>query len=268
MTTLMPIGGNINSKNPVVLREFVRRAGDARARIVVFPQASALEDTGAYYTGLFRDLGVESAVSLEFRTREEAFLPAHLEILQAASGIFIAGGAQMRLTTLLGGSPLETGLKQAFAQGVIVAGTSAGAAVMPRVMMAYGKSGPTPRDRIAQYVPGLGLTQNFAIDQHFRQRDRLGRLLYLVITYPGLIGLGVDEDTAAIVEDDVRVTVCGSGAVTVVDGSGIQASDASDVEDGRVVAASNIRLDVLTHGCSFDCGTRMAVIPRKVSLNE
>ncbi len=222
MNTLMPIGGNESHKKPVVLQEFVRRAGGENADIVIFPQPSILKDTGKDYSKLFLELGARSARSLEFRTRAESSADNFLKAVQSASGIFISGGTQMRLPSTIGGTPLEAAILDAYHRGVIISGTSAGAAVMPKVMIAYGKGGATPREGMAQFTPGLGLTDRIVFDQHFRQRDRLGRLLYLIATHPGLLGVGIDENTAAIVEDKSSITVTGSGAVTIVDGSEIE----------------------------------------------
>ena len=174
----------------------------------------------------------------------------------------------MRLPVLIGGTLLEAAILDAYRRGVIIAGTSAGAAVMPKVMIAYGKGGPTPREGIAQFAPGLGLTDKIVFDQHFRQKDRLGRLLYLVASHPGLLGVGIDENTAAIVEDESFVTVSGSGAVTIVDGSEIESTNVAEVENGGAVAVSNIRIHILTSGCSFDANTRKANIPTLQLLSE
>ena len=268
MTTLMPIGGNESHKKPVVLQEFVRRAGGGSADIAIFPQPSVLTDTGQEYASLFLKLGARSARSLEFRTRAEACTDDFLSIVQTASGIFISGGTQMRLPALIGGTPLEAAILDAYRRGVIIAGTSAGAAVMPKVMIAYGKGGPTPRERIAQFAPGLGLTDKIVFDQHFRQKDRLGRLIYLIASHPGLLGVGIDENTAAIVEDESFVTVSGSGAVTIVDGSEMEATNVAEVEHGGAVAVSNVRVHVLTEGCSFDVISRKASIPGLELLRE
>jgi cyanophycinase len=268
MTTLMPIGGNESHKKPVVLQEFVRRAGGTHADIVIFPQPSILEDTGNEYAALFLELGARSARSLEFRTRAESYAEDFLSAVQSASGIFISGGTQMRLPVLIGGTPLEAAILDAYRRGVVISGTSAGAAVMPKVMIAYGKGGSTPRERIAQFAPGLGLTEKIVFDQHFRQKDRLGRLIYLIAAHPGLLGVGIDENTAAIVEDESFVTVSGSGAVTVVDGSEIESTNVAEVENGGAVAVSNIRIHVLTSGCTFDIKKRKADIPKLELLRE
>jgi cyanophycinase len=268
MTVLMPIGGNENFKKPVVLQEFVRRAGGENADIVIFPQPSIMKDTGKEYANLFLDLGARSTRSLEFRTRAESTDDSFLKAVRSASGIFISGGTQMRLPSAIGGTPLEAALLDAYRRGVIIGGTSAGAAVMSKVMIAYGKGGPTPRERIAQFSPGLGLTDKIVFDQHFRQRDRLGRLLYLIASHPGLLGVGIDENTAAIVEDESSITVTGLGAVTIVDGSEMESTNVAEVESGGVVAVSNIRIHVLTSNCSFDVNSRKAKIPMPELLNE
>ncbi len=268
MTTLMPIGGNENHKKPVVLQEFVRRAGGGNAEIVIFPQPSILKNTGRDYATIFLELGARSAYSLEFRSRAESFNDSLLRAVQSASGIFISGGAQMRLPSAIGGTPLETAILEAYQRGVIVSGTSAGAAVMPKVMIAYGKGGATPREGMAQFAPGLGLTDKIVFDQHFRQRDRLGRLLYLISAHPRLLGIGIDENTAAIVEDESFITVAGTGAVTIVDGSEIESTNVAEIENGGAVAVSGVRIHVLTSGCLFDANTRKAKIPDLQLLNE
>lgn len=266
MMTLVAIGGAINPKKPTVLEEFARRAGGDSARVVILPQASSLEDTGQYYEGVFRGLGVGHAIALEFRQRSEAETPGQIETIRQATGIFIAGGNQVRLSVLFGGTPLESELLSAYRRGCVVAGTSAGAAILSKTMICNGKGGPTPREGIVQFCPGLGFSDKFTFDQHFRQRDRLGRLVYAVATHPGILGVGIDENTAAIVENDESITVCGSGAVTIVDGREIVATDVSEIENKGPVAVSNLKIHILTHDWVYDGRTRAARIPRKTLL--
>jgi cyanophycinase len=267
MTTLVAIGGAINPKNPVVLREFVRRAGGIAAHIAILPQASALADTGEFYEKTFRELGAHAA-SLGFSRREEADDPERLAVLRDSSGVFIAGGNQVRLSALIGGTQFEQELHAACQSGAVTGGTSAGAAILSQVMIAYGKGGATPREGQAQFLSGFGFTRKVLFDQHFRQRDRQGRLIYAVAAHPGLLGVGVDEDTAAILEDDSLLTVCGSGSVTVVDGSEISASDVAEIEKKGPVAVANLRIHILTHGCQYDMVTRRASIQPKTILSE
>jgi cyanophycinase len=200
-------------------------------------------------------------VALEFRSREKADAKEHLNALRKATGIFIAGGTQMRLTSLMGGTKFESELLAAYRRGTVIAGTSAGTAVQSKIMIAYGRGGATPRERIAQFSTGFGFTDKIIFDQHFRQRDRLGRLAYAISMHPGALGVGVDENTAAIVEDDQHITVCGKNAITIVDGQNMKATNVAEITNSRPVAVSGLIIHVLTPGCSFDMKSRMAVIP-------
>ena len=263
MTILMAIGGAVNFEEPVMFREFIRHAGGTQANIVILPQASSLADTGAEYLKKFQDLGVQrKPIVLDFRDRADADRPEHLEALRSATGVFITGGTQMRIPALIGGSTLEVELLAAYQRGAIVGGTSAGAAVLSKIMLAYGRSGATPRERIAQFTPGLGFTDKIIFDQHFRQRDRLGRLAYAVATHPGLLGVGVDENTAAIVEDDKCINVCGRNAVTIVDGKSLTATNVAEVTGSRPIAVSNLTVHIMTEGCTFDIPSRSASLPK------
>ena len=268
MKILMPIGGNENEKKPVVSKEFIRLAGGEKADIAILPQPSILEDTPDYYVRHFLGLGAHSALSLDFRSRAETQSDEYVEAIQNATGIFISGGTQMRLPAIIGGTQIENAVLDAYRRGVIISGTSAGASVMSKVMIAYGKSGSTPREGIAQFAPGLGLTDKIIFDQHFRQRDRLGRLIYVISAHPGLLGIGIDENTAAIVEDEAKVTVVGTGAITVVDGSEMESTNVAEAEKGKPVAVSNLKVHVLTAGCSYHIPTRKADVPSLQLIRE
>ena len=268
MQTLMAIGGAIDLENPGLMREFVRRAGAGNARVLVLPQASDVVETGEIYARQFRDLGAGEVSILDFRQRAESGTPEQLELLSRASAIFFTGGVQMCLSALFGGTPLEDGLLAAYQRGCLVAGTSAGTAILSKTMIAFGRGGPTPRDRIAQFSPGLGFTAKFVFDQHFRQRDRLGRLIYAVTVHPGVVGVGIDENTAAILEDDDCITVCGSGAVTIVDGRQISASDVAEVGSRKAVSVAGLTVHVLTEGGSYQRGIGLARLPVRALPKE
>jgi cyanophycinase len=230
---------------------------------VVLPQASSLADTGTGYCETFQKLGVKKKpISLEFRDRSQADKKSNLNALRKATGIFIAGGTQMRLTSLMGGTVFEKELLAAYQRGAVIAGTSAGTAVQSKIMIAYGRGGATPRERIAQFSTGFGFTDRIIFDQHFRQRDRLGRLAYAISMHPGALGVGVDENTAAIVEDDRHIMVCGRNAITIVDGKNMKATNVAEVTHSQPIAVSGLIIHVLTPGCSFDMQSRTAVIPR------
>jgi cyanophycinase len=262
MTTLMAIGGAVDLEEPVIFEEFIRHAGAKNANIVILPQASGLAEVGNEYAKTFQKLGLSKKPKvLEFRERAFADQKSHLDVIRRATGIFIAGGTQMRLTALLGGTKFEAELLAAYRRGAVIAGTSAGAAVQSKLMIAYGHGGPTPREKMAVFSTGFGFTQKIIFDQHFRQRDRLGRLAYAIAMNPGPVGVGIDENTAAIVQDDCYITVCGKNAITIVDGKNMQATNIAEVTHSRPVAVSGLIIHVLTEGCSFDLESRTALIP-------
>ncbi len=173
----------------------------------------------------------------------------------------MTGGSQLRISSALGGTALAAALRRRHAEGMVVAGTSAGAAVISRHMISMGESGGTPRRRLVQMAQGLGFAPDLLIDQHFRRRDRMGRLLTALSYNPEPLGLGVDEDTAAIIDADGVITVLGSGAVTVVDASGLRFTDSHAVHRGQPVAMLGLKVDFLTRGCRYDVKRRTAVVP-------
>jgi len=256
---IVPIGGAEDKESsPAILRRFVRLAGGANADIVVIPTASQLRDTGARYERLFGELGAERVSAIDFDTRRDAEEPARIARLEQASGVFFTGGNQLRLTTLIGGTPVAKAIRALNARGVPVAGTSAGAAFISEHMIAFGDEGSTPIAGSVRLAPGLGLTNRFIIDQHFRQRDRLGRLLTALAYNPFAVGIGLDEDTAAFIAPDNTVHVEGSGAITVVDASEVQFSSMAEIDEGQPVCLLGIKMHLLTRGATFNLHTRVA----------
>jgi cyanophycinase len=197
----------------------------------------------------------QPAAILPVRNREQAYIPDSLRKIQEATGIYFCGGNQVRITAALGGTPLENALMSAYQRGAVVAGSSAGAAALCSVMLAYGKSGASPRQGMAQLVSGLGFESGVIFDQHFRQRDRLGRLIFAILNNPRLLGVGVDENTAAVLEDG-RLRVLGKNAVTLVDGAALRANDVAEVEGKDALAAGPLTVHVLTDGFVYDIRNR------------
>jgi len=256
---IIPIGGAENKENsPQILRRFVELAGGAGADIVVIPTASSSISTGPRYERLFTEMGASKVASLDFDTRRDAEEPGRLERLGRATGIFFTGGNQLRLATLIGGTAVAKTVRRMNAGGVPVAGTSAGAAFISEHMIASGDEGSTPMAGSVRLAPGLGLTNRFIIDQHFRQRDRLGRLLTALAYNPFAVGIGLDEDTAAFITPDNRLEVEGSGGITVVDAAEVQFSSMDTVNEGRPVCLLGVKLHILTEGATFNLHTRQA----------
>ena len=256
---IIPIGGAEEKENsPQILHRFVRLAGGSNANIAIIPTASMSRTTGARYERIFSDMGAQRVTSLDFDTRRDAEEPGRLERLRQASGLFFTGGNQLRLSTLIGGTSVAKAVRQMNAVGVPVAGTSAGAAFISEHMIAFGDEGSTPVAGSVRLAPGLGLTNRFIIDQHFRQRDRLGRLLTALAYNPFAVGIGLDEDTAAFIGPDNTVNVEGSGCITVVDASEVQFSSMDQVQEGRPVCLLGVKLHILTQGATFNLHTRQA----------
>jgi cyanophycinase len=256
---IVPIGGAEDKEGVAsILRRFLAVSGGAGSRIVIIPTASKLEDTGRRYERLFRKLGADEAKALPLASRDDAAKREWLDYIEAADGIFVTGGNQLRLTTILGGTPVAQAIRRANARGVAVAGTSAGAAILSEHMIAFGAEGHSPHAGAVALVPGFGLTNRFVIDQHFRQRDRLGRLLTALAYNPFAVGIGLDEDTAAFIDHERNLTVVGTGALTIIDASELGHSSIAEAKQGHPVCMTNVRLHVLIEGGTFDLETRRA----------
>src|ERR1700757_313054 len=174
---IIPIGGAENKENDRrILERFVRVSGGEEADIVVIPTASRMHETGARYEEIFKALGTARVTVMDFDTRRDCQEAGRLRRIEEASGIFFTGGNQLRVTTLLGGTPVAKLIRVRNAHGVTVGGTSAGASILSEHMIAYGDEGSSAISGSVRLAPGLGLTNRFIIDQHFRERDRLGRV--------------------------------------------------------------------------------------------
>ena len=256
---IIPIGGAEEKEHdPRILKRFVELCGGRDADIVVIPTASRLKDTGARYEQIFTDLGAGRVTALDFDTRRDCFERGRLERIEEASGIFFTGGNQLRLTTILGGTPLAKLLRSLNARGVHTAGTSAGASFLSEHMIAFGAEGAVPTLGCVSLAPGLGLTNRFIIDQHFRPRDRLGRLLSALAFNPFSVGLGLDEDTAAFIGPDNLLEVEGKGGITVVDAANIEYSGIDDTDPGQPICMLGLTVHILVAGASFNLHTREA----------
>lgn len=261
---VIPIGGAEEKEHdPRILRRFVELCGGTHATIAVIPTASQLKTTGPQYEHLFHDLlGAERVHVLAYRERRDADNLEWLKILRQVAGVFVTGGNQMRLTTVLGGTEVAELLRSRNAnESLHLAGTSAGAAFMSEHMIAGGDEGPTPHEGMVTLASGLGVARKLIVDQHFRQRDRLGRLLSAIAANPQAIGLGLDEDTGAFLGPNDDLEVVGSGAVTIVDPSEMEATTIDQAPPHAAVSVTNLRLHVLSDGGHFDLKTRRARAP-------
>jgi len=260
---LLAIGGAEDKLGRrTVLSEFVALAGGPQAKIAVVPTASSLgPEIIDVYDALFRRLGAREVVSARPESREEAEDPDLVARLDDVTGIFITGGNQLKLSAIVNATAFGEAIKVAHRRGVVVAGTSAGASIQSSHMVAFGTGGSTPRQRMTQLAAGLGLIHDVVIDQHFGQRNRYGRLLMLVAQSPGLLGIGVDEDTAAVVterDSHTMLRVVGRGVVTIFDGRGV-VSNAHEARRTAPLLASGVVLHVLPDGAVFDLTDKVLV---------
>lgn len=251
---VMAIGGAEDKfRDRVILSRFTELAGGADARIVVIPTASSIESAGERYKAIFLGLGVAQVDIAVIGDRPDANSDLVAGMIRQATGIFMTGGNQMRLAAIIGGTRAMNAILERNLQSAVVAGTSAGASILSSHMVAYGSSGNSPKMRMAQMVAGFGLVPGAIIDQHFRQRDRLGRLMMLVASNPSLLGVGVDEDTAAIFTNEGCIEVLGRHSVTIIDGSEAY-SDVYRVKGHGGITLSGAKIHVLTSGHTFDMG--------------
>ena len=265
----MIIGGAEDKlRKRTILKEFVAASGGADARIAVIPTASSLgPEVVEVYDALFRREGAAEVVAIRPETRDDAHDADLVKALGEATGVFMTGGNQLKLSAIVCGTPVGDAILAAHARGAVVGGTSAGASIQSSHMVAFGVGGATPKQRMTQVAAGLGLLRSSVIDQHFDQRNRYGRLLMIVAQSPQLLGIGVDEDTAAIVEHDHDpvsgvdrevLRVVGRGAVTVMDPARIT-TNAFEAKRSAPLLASGVVLHVLPAGAVFDLTARTLV---------
>ncbi len=271
MGPLMIIGGAEDKlRRRTILKEFVATAGAERARIAVIPTASSLGPAvSEVYDALFRREGAGDVVPVAPESREEAHDPDLVAAIEGSSGVFMTGGNQLKLSAIVCGTPVGDAIVAAHERGAVVAGTSAGASIQSSHMLAFGGPGSTPKQRMTQMAAGLGLVESVVIDQHFDQRNRYGRLLMIVAQSPQLLGIGIDEDTAAVVERDAAdheiLRVVGRGAVTILDPAQIQ-TNAFEAKRSAPVLASGVVLHMLPEGSCFDLTTR-TLVPQSAQVS-
>ena len=204
------------------------------------------------YKNVFSDLGIKNIDKLDISTREDAFNMKNVELINNSNLLFFTGGDQLRITSMIGGSPVYAAVKELCDNGGLIAGTSAGASVMSDTMIVQGEDDESPHKCTLKMSPGLGLVNNIIIDQHFAQRGRIGRLLTAIAQNPEVLGIGIDEDTAIVVSDKGTAEVIGSGAVYFIDGISIDYSNVSEQYSDEILSMFNVKLHVLKDGNRFN----------------
>lgn len=254
---LIIIGGAEDKEGECkILREFIRRAGGRNARIVVMTVATSLPgEVGSDYRYLFEKLGVDTVEIVDTERREDASYERNLEVIETATGVFFTGGDQARITEILKDSEIDNLLHQKFEQGLVIAGTSAGAAMMPDIMIVEGDGETNPRLDTVTLEPGMGFLPQVAIDQHFSQRGRLGRFISALVQQPAVLGFGIDENTAIAVNGD-EIEVIGEGAVTIVDVANLSHTNLNESLHDEALAICGAKLHILPNGYRFSLKQR------------
>ena len=256
--TMILIGGSEDKIGArLILSEVARRAGDG-AFVVATLASEEPEQQWERYREVFTALGVKQLQHLAIGGREEVLDPALATVLNDATAVFFTGGDQVKIASKIGGTPLFATLRERYLQGALVAGTSAGASAMGEAMLvSRGALEESHKVEGAFYMTrGLGLISDLVIDQHFAQRARIERLIGAIAENPGVLGIGIDEDTGVIVEPTGSLHVIGTGAVYVADGRGITHTNVSEQAKGHTLSLFDVTLHVLNHGTGLDLRTR------------
>ena len=250
---LIIIGGAEDKKGKKKILEEVCNCLDKKNDTLLVVTVATLypKEAAKKYREVFTSLGVNNIEILDINFREDSFKKKNITLIEKSKLIFFTGGDQLRITSLIGGTPVCEGLKEAGKKGKYIVGTSAGASVMSDTMIVEGEDEESPRKCTLKMSPGMGFIENVIIDQHFAQRGRIGRLLTGIAQNPEVLGIGIDENTAIIVNEDGILEVIGEGAVYIIDGRTITYSNVSEQHCDEVLSMYNVKLHVLKEKDKF-----------------
>lgn len=265
---LIPIGGNEyksiqesdfknNRHRYAVLERVLAEAGGKDSRIEIIPTASMIADEiGEIYVKVFSRLGCSNVGVLHIKQRRDALVPDYLERVKNATCLFMSGGNQLKLSTILGGTTLlKEMIRRHENEGLLVAGTSAGAMAMSSTMIYQGKSGKALHRGEIKLTTGLGFIKNAIIDSHFVNRGRFGRLIQAVVYNPTAVGIGLAEDTGAVIQADGTLEVIGTGQAVVFEGHHILQSNLVEADEKEPLFVENITLHSLVEGTFYHLHT-------------
>lgn len=267
---LVIIGGAEDKETKCeILKFIIQKVKNKGGKLIIMTTATNFpEETKNIYTNTFEKLNFKDYDFISFKDRDDANNIEIANMIEDCGGIFFTGGDQLKITSLIGGTRLYDSLMNAYRNGTLIAGTSAGASCVCSTMIVSGKEEDSPKKCTIKMAPGLGFIDGVLIDQHFSQRGRIGRLLNAVAQNPESIGIGIDENTALVVEGESCFKVIGDGAVTVVDGKNISHTNVSELNPNEVLAITNIKLHVLPRGYRYDLKSRMPMRKNKEDRNE
>lgn len=267
---VMVIGGAEDKVNGCsILTAFFKSAGGKLATIGIIPCASQEPSVvGDRYYQIFRGMGASQVQILDIRQPRECDEERWLNILANCTGVFVTGGDQLRLRDLLGGSKFMASIQDRIEQGnLVMAGTSAGAAIVGEKMISGGSSGESPNRSLVDLTDGLGIIPELLVDQHFHNRNRMARLMSAIAAHPDKLGIGIDEDTCAAFEDDGTFEVIGKGTITVIDPRDLTHTNYPMASENSPIGLHNLTVHVLSHGDRYHYRHRI-VLPFQQRLNR
>ncbi len=263
-TAVLVIGGaedKVHGRQ--ILHTFFARAGANDAHITIIPSASREPAIiGGRYIRIFEEMGAKKVELLDIRERGQCDDPQFRASLEECTGVFLTGGDQLRLCGVLADTPVMDVIRERVKKGELtLAGTSAGAAVMGHHMIAGGGSGESPNRSLVDMATGLGFIPEVVVDQHFHNRNRMGRLMSAIAAHPDRLGIGIDEDTCAMFERDGWLQVMGKGTVTIVDPGEMSHTNQADVGASDPINLHNLRVHILSHGDRYHLHQRTVLPP-------
>lgn len=256
---LIIIGGREDKEKEMeILRIVADQVGTGRLCIVTVA-SSVGNELWEDYSKVFKQIGIKKLTHLDVVHRTEAIDHKALKAVKDADAVFFTGGDQLKITSELGGTVVADRITEIFEQGGVIAGTSAGASVMGEIMMVAGDADKTFRiGGGLNMAPGLGFASQMLIDQHFAERGRIARLLAAVAHNPRYLGIGIDEDTAIIMDESKCFKVVGNGAVYVIDAHEANGSNISEAPTDTTLSIHNVKLHLLSRNDKFDLVKRQA----------
>lgn len=259
---LIIIGGGEDKKaDKKVLKEVVKLAGGKDARIGIVTTATKLpQEVGQEYEKLFKEMGVSEVNSINIGGRKTSDIHGTIERIMDYSCLFFSGGDQLRISSIIGGTGFHKLVHDFCRDGKVIAGTSAGASMMSEIMIVEGEDQEAPARCTIKLAPGMGLIRGVVIDQHFNQRGRIGRLFAAVAQNPSILGIGIDEDTAVVVDSNETFSVIGNGVVTVVDGRNIEYTNITEQYPDDPLALTNVTVHILPERYGYNLIDKTAII--------
>ncbi|WP_373541218.1 cyanophycinase [Chamaesiphon sp.] len=258
---VMVIGGAEDKVNGCgILTAFFTSAGGKMATIGIIPCASQEPSVvGDRYHQIFQGMGAQVQI-LDIRQPKECDEERWLNILASCTGVFLTGGDQLRLRDLIGGSQFMTAIEQRIKSGnLVLAGTSAGAAIVGEKMISGGSSGNSPSQGLVDLTTGLGIFPELLVDQHFHNRNRMARLMSAIAAHPDKLGIGIDEDTCAAFENSTVFEVLGKGTITIIDPGRLTHTNYLRSGETSPLSLHNLTVHVLTCGDRYDYQRRLVL---------